>query len=242
MSAPCPSRSSPCTAASPRRSAPVHVNAFSGPPDPEGRRVPLAVPACPNSISQSSKIRQNNIENLAKFCNFLAGSFSAVSKPIFANKYAFGSICRHFSSSLALQDLHTLSPKSLFAQVLSSYSSVSASFCCRVIRVHSFLLCGSVPHFFPHVFSYVGLQLSHRSKLNILVKSVYLKNYYSSHLQKICIVSSRAHGPIVTLFKIHSVCVRAHGPTVRSCKNLQCFRKGTCQTVIIVGNPALFPE
>ena len=103
-------------------------------------------------LAKVAKFCKSNIENLAKFCNFLAGSFSAVSKPIFANKYAFGSICRHFSSSLALQDLHTLSPKSLFAQVLSSYSSVSASFCCRVIRVHSFLLCGSVPHFSPTCF------------------------------------------------------------------------------------------
>ena len=40
------------------------------------------------------------IAKLAKFCKFLAGSFSAVSKRNFARKYAFDSIFR------ALQDLH----------------------------------------------------------------------------------------------------------------------------------------
>ena len=39
-----------------------------------------------------------------KFCKFLAGSFSAVSKRIFARKYAFDSIFQ------ALQDLHTFAP------------------------------------------------------------------------------------------------------------------------------------
>ena len=39
--------------------------------------------------------------NFAKFCKFLAGSFSAVSKRNFARKYAFDSIFQ------ALQDLHT---------------------------------------------------------------------------------------------------------------------------------------
>ena len=41
---------------------------------------------------------------LAKFCKFLAGSFSAVSKRIFARKYAFDSIFQ------ALQDLHPFAP------------------------------------------------------------------------------------------------------------------------------------
>ena len=41
---------------------------------------------------------------LAKFCKFLAGSFSAVSKRTFARKYAFDSIFQ------ALQDLHTFAP------------------------------------------------------------------------------------------------------------------------------------
>ena len=41
---------------------------------------------------------------LAKFCNFLAGSFSAVSKRNFARKYAFDSIFQ------ALQDLHPFAP------------------------------------------------------------------------------------------------------------------------------------
>ena len=39
-----------------------------------------------------------------EFCKFLAGSFSAVSKRIFAIKYAFGSIFQ------ALQDLHSFAP------------------------------------------------------------------------------------------------------------------------------------
>ena len=41
---------------------------------------------------------------LAKFCKFLAGSFSAVSKRNFARKYAFDSIFQ------ALQNLHTSAP------------------------------------------------------------------------------------------------------------------------------------
>ena len=41
---------------------------------------------------------------LAKFCKFLAGSFSAVSKRNFARKYAFDSIFQ------ALQDLHPFAP------------------------------------------------------------------------------------------------------------------------------------
>ena len=40
----------------------------------------------------------------AQFCKFLAGSFSAVSKRIFARKYAFDRIFQ------ALQDLHTFAP------------------------------------------------------------------------------------------------------------------------------------
>ena len=40
----------------------------------------------------------------AFFCNFLTGSFSAVSKRIFARKYAFDSIFQ------ALQDVHTFAP------------------------------------------------------------------------------------------------------------------------------------
>ena len=41
---------------------------------------------------------------LAKFCRFLAGSFSAVSEQDFARKYAFDSIFQ------ALQDLHPFAP------------------------------------------------------------------------------------------------------------------------------------
>ena len=53
----------------------------------------------------------NDLESLltlafssAKFCKFLAGSFSAVSKQNFARKYAFDSIFQ------ALQDLHPFAP------------------------------------------------------------------------------------------------------------------------------------
>jgi len=45
-----------------------------------------------------------NLQNFAKFCKFLAGSFSAVSKRNFARKYAFESIFQD------LQDLHTFAP------------------------------------------------------------------------------------------------------------------------------------
>ena len=46
----------------------------------------------------------NKKKRIAKFCNFLVGSFSAVSKRNFATKYAFDSIFQ------ALQDLHTSAP------------------------------------------------------------------------------------------------------------------------------------
>ena len=44
------------------------------------------------------------LANFAKFCKFIAGSFSAVSKRNFARKYAFDSIFQ------ALQDVHTFAP------------------------------------------------------------------------------------------------------------------------------------
>ena len=44
------------------------------------------------------------LANFEKFCKFLAGSFSAVSKRNFARKYAFDSIFQ------ALQDLHPFAP------------------------------------------------------------------------------------------------------------------------------------
>ena len=44
------------------------------------------------------------LTNFDKFCNFVAGLFSAVSKRIFARKYAFDSIFQ------ALQDLHPFAP------------------------------------------------------------------------------------------------------------------------------------
>ena len=45
-----------------------------------------------------------NFKFFAKFCKFLAGSFSALSERNFARKYAFDSIFH------ALQDLHTFAP------------------------------------------------------------------------------------------------------------------------------------
>ena len=56
------------------------------------------------------------LANFAKFCKFLAGSFSAVSKRNFARKYAFDSIFQ------ALQDLHTFAP--LQSQNIFSLSKV----------------------------------------------------------------------------------------------------------------------
>ena len=52
-------------------------------------------------VSKISKI-DKFCKNLAKFCKFLAGSFSAVSKRNFARKYAFDSIFQ------ALQDLRCI--------------------------------------------------------------------------------------------------------------------------------------
>ena len=52
-----------------------------------------------------------HFQEFAKFCNFLAGSVSSVSKPNFARKYAFGSICQ------ALQDLHTFAQELLKKRV-----------------------------------------------------------------------------------------------------------------------------
>ena len=49
-------------------------------------------------------VRVSNTGKISKFCKFLVGSFSAVSKRNFARKYAFDSIFQ------ALQDLHTSAP------------------------------------------------------------------------------------------------------------------------------------
>ena len=77
----------------------------------------------------------------AKFCKFLAGSFSAVSKRNFARKYAFDSIFQ------ALQDLHPFAPlqsqnfrkKSVWKN--SNFRENSAKFCkCRKI-------CKILPNF-----------------------------------------------------------------------------------------------
>ena len=48
--------------------------------------------------------RVSKIGKISKFCKFLAGSFSAVSKRNFARKYAFDSILQ------ALQDVHPFAP------------------------------------------------------------------------------------------------------------------------------------
>ena len=54
------------------------------------------------------------VSKIGKFCKFLAGSFSAVSKRNFARKYAFDSIFQ------ALQDVHTFAP--LRSQIFSKHS------------------------------------------------------------------------------------------------------------------------
>ena len=61
----------------------------------------------PQPRRQTNRVRglgSAKLANFAKFCKFLAGSFSAVSKRIFARKYAFDSIFQ------ALQDLHIFAP------------------------------------------------------------------------------------------------------------------------------------
>ena len=57
-------------------------------------------------VGEEPRFGRKTWENLklAKFCNFLAGWFSAVSKRNFARKYAFDSIFQ------ALQDLHPSAP------------------------------------------------------------------------------------------------------------------------------------
>ena len=72
--------------------------------DPE---VPLFKPAFPfpQGAKKAGKIcKFCKMFAIFKFCKFLAGSFSAVSKRNFARKYAFDSIFQ------ALQDLHTFTP------------------------------------------------------------------------------------------------------------------------------------
>ena len=71
-------------------------------PSPRGTRRAAHAPAAPAALAYVS------VSNfwLAKFCKFLAGSFSAVSKRNFARKYAFD------SSFQALQELHPFSRQS----------------------------------------------------------------------------------------------------------------------------------
>ena len=80
------------------------------------------------------------LANVIKFCKFLAGSFSAVSKRNFARKYAFDSIFQ------ALQDLHTFAPlqSQKFSKQsvwkISNFRENSATFfanvpkCCKVCK------------------------------------------------------------------------------------------------------------
>ena len=65
----------------------------------------LRVRAEPPAAQAVRGLGSAKLANLAKFCKFLAGSFSAVSKRNFAGKYAFDSIFQ------ALKDLHTFAPR-----------------------------------------------------------------------------------------------------------------------------------
>ena len=58
----------------------------------------------PTGPRPAASLLEPRLGKLAKFCKFLAGSFSAVSKRNFARKYAFDSIFQ------ALQDLHPFAP------------------------------------------------------------------------------------------------------------------------------------
>ena len=60
-------------------------------------------------------------QHFPEFCNFLAGSFSAVSKPNFASEYAFRSIFQ------SLQDLHTFAP--LKTKILEKTAGKISNFC-----------------------------------------------------------------------------------------------------------------
>ena len=64
----------------------------------------LSGPAEVGALGQVLRLGLAKLGKLANFCKFLAGSFSAVSKRIFARKYAFDSIFQ------ALQDLHPFAP------------------------------------------------------------------------------------------------------------------------------------
>ena len=65
--------------------------------------LPAARADGPNALSVRG-LESAKLANFSKFCKFLAGSFSAVSKRNFARKYAFDSIFQ------ALQDVHTFAP------------------------------------------------------------------------------------------------------------------------------------
>jgi len=70
------------------------------PPAAAGRAAPRPALLPPRSAA----VLRAKLAFFAKFCKFLAGSFSAVSKRNFARQYAFDSI------SQVLQDLHPFAP------------------------------------------------------------------------------------------------------------------------------------
>ena len=102
----------------------------------EGRAGPLR-PRRTAGLRWARLVRGLGSAKLAKFanfCKFLAGSFSAVSKRIFARKYAFDSIFQD------LQDLHTFAPlqsqnfrkKSVWK--ISNFRENSAIFFCKCCK------------------------------------------------------------------------------------------------------------
>ena len=83
------------------------------------------------------------LATLAIFCNFLAGTFSAVSKRNFARKYAFDSIFQ------ALQDVHSFAPlrsqnfsknqfekSAIFVKIQQLFANVAKSAkCCQISKI-----------------------------------------------------------------------------------------------------------
>ena len=64
----------------------------------------VGVPRAHRQARRAVAVPEPYLSGISKFCKFLAGSFSAVSKRNFARKYAFDSIFQ------ALQDLHPFAP------------------------------------------------------------------------------------------------------------------------------------
>ena len=84
----------------------------------------------------------SELVKLAKFCKFLAGSFSAISKRNFARKYAFDSIFQ------AIQDVHTFAPlrsqnfsknrfekSAFFVKIQQNFANVAKfAKCCQISK------------------------------------------------------------------------------------------------------------